>query len=80
MTRSQLYSTNESKEVSPFSGGDHNAQIDRRAKRHNKHKSEKKDPQKKYCLGTVSKMILLEGLNQFHGANLTLNSDVDHDT
>ena len=25
----------------------------------------------------VSKNILLEGLNRFHGANLTLNSDVD---
>ena len=28
----------------------------------------------------VSKNILLEGLNQFHSANLTLNSDVDQDT
>ena len=37
------------------------------------------DPQKKYRLGTVSKIILLEGLNQFHGANLALNSDVDQD-
>ena len=31
-------------------------------------------------LGTVSKNILLEDLNQFHGANLALNSDVDQDT
>ena len=38
------------------------------------------DPQKKYRLGTVSKNILLAGLNQFHGANLALNSDVDRDT
>ena len=38
------------------------------------------DPQRKYRLGTVSKNILLEGLNQFHGANLALNSDVDQDT
>ena len=38
------------------------------------------DPQKKYRLGTVSKTILLEGLNQFHGANITLSSDVDQDT
>ena len=30
------------------------------------------DPQKKCCLGTVGKNILLEGLNRFHGANLTL--------
>ena len=28
----------------------------------------------------VSKNILLEDLNRFHGANLTLNSDVDQDT
>ena len=27
-----------------------------------------KDPQKKHCLGTVSKNILLEGLNRFNGA------------
>ena len=36
------------------------------------------DPQQKYRVGTVSKNILLEGLNRFHGANLTLSSDVDH--
>ena len=35
-------------------------------------------PQKKYRLGTVSKNILLDGLNQFQDANLTLSSDVDH--
>ena len=28
----------------------------------------------------VSKDILLEGLNQFHGSNRTLSSDVDQDT
>ena len=28
----------------------------------------------------VSKYILLEGLNRFHGANLTLISDVNQDT
>ena len=28
----------------------------------------------------VSKNILLEGLNWFHGTNLTLSSDVDQDT
>ena len=40
----------------------------------------KNDPQKKHHLGTVSKILLVEGLNQFHSANLTLNSDVDQDT
>ena len=38
------------------------------------------DPQKKYRHGTVSKNILLEGLNRFHGANLALSSDVDQST
>ena len=33
------------------------------------------DPQNKYRLGTSVK-YLLEGLNRFHGANLTLSSDV----
>ena len=28
----------------------------------------------------VSKNILLKGLNKFHGANLTLSSDVDQNT
>ena len=40
----------------------------------------KNDPQKKHRLGTVSKILLLEGLNRFNGANLTLNSDLDQDT
>ena len=52
VTNSQLYTTNESQEVSPFPAGDHKAQINRRAQRHNKHKTEKniKDPQKRYRL------------------------------
>ena len=59
VTNSQLYTTNESQEVSPFPAGDHKAQINRRTQRHNKHKTEKtiKDPQKKYRLGTVSKVF-----------------------
>ena len=28
---------------------------------------------------TVSKTVLLEGLNRFHGANLTLSADMDQD-
>ena len=61
MTNSQLDTTKESQEVSPFPAGDHKALINRRAQRHSKHKTEKniKDPQKKYRLGTVSK-------NHFH--------------
>ena len=60
VTNSQLDTTNESQEVSPFPAGDHKAHINRRAQRHRKHKTEKnniKDPQKKYRLGTVSKIF-----------------------
>ena len=79
VTNSQLDTTNESQEASPFPAGDHKAINRRTTQRHYRHKTEKNTnyPQKKYRLGTVSKNILLEGLNQFHGANLTLDSDFD---
>ena len=59
VTNSQLDTTNESQEVSPLPAGDHKAHINRRAQRHSKHKTEQKhkDPQKKYRLGTVSKIF-----------------------
>ena len=59
VTNSQPDTTNESQEVSPFSAGDHKAHINRRAQRHSKRKTEKniKEPQKKYRLGTVSKIF-----------------------
>ena len=41
VTNSQLDTTNESKELSPFSAGDHKLHINRRAQRHSKHKTEK---------------------------------------
>ena len=41
VTISQLDTTNESQEASLFLAGDHKAQINRRAQRHNKHKTEK---------------------------------------
>ena len=41
VTNSPLYTTNESQEVSLFPAGDHKAQINRRAQRHNKHKTDK---------------------------------------
>ena len=44
------------------------------------HKKNTNDSQKKYRLWTVNIVILLEGLNQFHGANLALNSDENQDT
>ena len=42
VTHSQLDTTNESQEVSPFPAGDHKAHINRRAQRHCKRKTEQK--------------------------------------
>ena len=41
VTNSQLYTTNESQEASPFPAGDHKAQINRRDQGHNKNKTDK---------------------------------------
>ena len=41
VTNLHIYTTNESPGVSPFPAGDHEAQTNRRAHRHNKHKTEK---------------------------------------
>ena len=41
VTNSQLDTTNESQEVSPFPAGDHKAHINRRTQMHSKHKTEK---------------------------------------
>ena len=41
VTNSQLDTTNESQEVSPFPAGDHKAHINRRSQRHSNHKTEK---------------------------------------
>ena len=60
VTNSQSDTTKDSQEVSPLPAGDHKAHKNRRAKRHSKRKTEKKlikDPQKKYRLGTVSKIF-----------------------
>ena len=77
VTHSQLYTTNESQEVSPFPAGDHKAQINRHTQWHNKHKTEKKPikyPQKKYLesdvhIGFSSLNITILGLK-----NLDVNS------
>ena len=42
VTNSQFDTTNESQEVSPFAARDHKAQLNRRAQRHSKHKTEQK--------------------------------------
>ena len=80
----QLDTTNESQEVSPFPAGDPKAHVNRRAQRHSKHKTEKKhikDPQKKYRLGTVSKIFYWRALTSLTvHTNPTLSSDVDQDT
>ena len=80
--KSQLDTTNESQKVSPFPAGDLKAHINRRKQRHSKHTT-----QQNYRISTKEVPpwnglwnILLEGLNRFNGANLTLNSDVDQDT
>ena len=67
--------TNESQEVSPFPAGDHKAHINRRAQRHSKHKTEQKHKRstKEVPPWNGQLNILLEGLNRFNGANLTLN-------
>ena len=67
VTDSQLDTTNQSQEVSPFPAGDHKAHINRPAQRHSKHKTEKniKDPQKKYHLGTVSKIFYWRASSSF---------------
>ena len=59
VTNSQLDTTNENQEVSPFSAGDKKAHINRRARRLSKHKTEKdkKDTQKKGRLGTISEIF-----------------------
>ena len=59
VTNSKLDTTNESQEISPFLAGDHKAHINRRIQMHSKRNTEKNinDPQKKYRLGTVSKIF-----------------------
>ena len=42
VTNSQLDTTNESQEVSPFPAGDHKTHINRHAQRQSKHKTEQK--------------------------------------
>ena len=59
VTNSQIDTTNKSQEVSPFSAGDHKAHINRHAQNIANTRQNKniKDPQKKYRMGTVSKIF-----------------------
>ena len=59
VTNSQLDTTDESQEVSPFPAGDHTAQINRRTQRHSKQKTKNiNDPQKNNRHDTVINMKL----------------------
>ena len=70
VTNSQLDTTNESQEVSPFPAGDHKAHINRRAQRHSTHKTEHKHKRstKEVTPWNGQQNISLEGLNRFNGA------------
>ena len=73
VTNSQLDTTNESQEVSPFPAGDHKPHINRRSQRHSKEKKHKRFT-KEVPPWNGQLNSLLEGLNRFNSANLTLNS------
>ena len=62
VTTSQLDITNESQEVSPFPAADHKASVNRRARKHNKNKTEKNDISFKCDRGPI-----------FQGTNLNRN-------
>ena len=82
VTNSQSDITDESQEVSTFPAGDHKATINRHAQKHNKHTTEITwmIHKRSTALERSGKNILLEGLNLFNGANLTLSSDMDQET
>ena len=70
MTKTQLNITNKNQEVTPFPASNE------QTRKHDKHKTQITQMIHKRS----SKNILLESLNRFHGANLTLSSDVEQDT
>ena len=65
VTSSQLYTTNESQEVSHLPVGDHKAQINRRAQRHNKQKTEKNITLQRYILFVIATSYVLFHSFQF---------------
>ena len=75
----QKHHIQESQEVTSFPAGHHKAARNRLVSMTNTKHKNKKDPQRKHRLGTVSKQKLLEGLKMLHGANFALISDVDQD-
>ena len=70
---SQLDTTNESQEVSPFPAGDHKAHINRRAQRHSKHKTEKNKISTKEVVSdksTFQQNICIRGNKKFNFTRL----------
>ena len=53
----ETYKKNKSQEVSPFPAGDHKAAMNRRESMNTQDINNTHDPQKKYRLGTVSKIF-----------------------
>ena len=82
VTNRQLDITNESPDVSPFPAGDHMAPIHRRARKHNKNKTEitQMIHKRSTALERSVKILNWKAFDQFHCANLALNSHVDQDT
>ena len=66
--------------ASPFPAGDHKAAMNRQESMTNTNHKQQNDPKKQKALERSVKIVLPEGLNYFHGINLTLSSDVDKDT
>ena len=64
--------TKKSQEISSFQAGDQKAAMNRRESMRNTRHKNPNDQQIKHRVGTVSKNTLMDGFNQFHGANLIL--------
>ena len=56
-TKTKLNITNKSQEISPFSAGDHKAARNRRESTITRDINNTNDPQKKYHIGMVSKIL-----------------------
>ena len=75
VTNSQLDTTNESQEVSPFPAGDHKAHINRRAQRHSKHKTEQKHKRStRIGASCLFQCIITEMVNKEKALNLQITT------
>ena len=82
VTNSQLDTTNESQEVSPFPAGDHKSHINRRTQRHSKHTVRKniKIHKRSTALERSVKYFTGELKPVYWCTNLTLSLDVEQTT